>query len=129
MGQALHAVTLAAALFAAAGCDLGQRAEERALIAEFDIIGSREGFVAAAVGPEWRSDEITVRFRDDGTLRGDINGVPVTGQWEWRGQEICSTFRVSDAGGTGCSRVGTKPGELLVVPRSGAGAPYTYRAV
>lgn len=129
MGHLLRGGALAAAFLVVAGCDMGQRAEERALIAQFDMIGSRDGFVAAAVGPQWRSDEITVRFREDGTLRGNINGVLVTGQWEWRGAEICSTYRVSDAGGTTCSQVGIKPGELLVIPRSGAGAPYTYVAV
>lgn len=126
MGQAGKAIVCAAALLAIAGCEPASRAEEQALIAEFDLIDTREGFVSAAVGPEWRSDEISVRFRDDGTLRGDINGVPVTGQWQWQGDTICSTFRVSDSGGTGCSRVGIKPGELLVIPGSGAGAPYTY---
>lgn len=129
MDQAVRAMSLAAALAALAACDPGQRADEQALIAEFDLIGSRDGFVSAAVGPQWRSDEITVRFSENGTLRGDINGVPVTGQWEWRDDEVCTAFRVSDAGGSGCSQVGIKPGELLVIPRSGEGAPYTYTEV
>ena len=103
MDQAVRAVTLAAALVEVAACDLGQRADEQALI--------------------------TVRFSENGTLRGDINGVPVTGQWEWRDDEGCTAFRVSDAGGSGCSQVGIKPGELLVIPRSGEGAPYTYTEV
>lgn len=129
MRQALQAAAIGAALVFLAGCETDQRGEEQALIAQFDMIESRAAFVAAAVGPNWSSDEISVRFREDGSLRGDINGVPVTGQWEWRDGAVCSTFRVSDSGGTGCSKVGSKPGELLVVPFAGEGAPYTYRSV
>lgn len=127
MGKAGWAFMLAAML-GVTGCSRGPTAEERALIAEFDMITTQDDFEAAVIGTLWRSDEITVRFSEDGTLSGDINGVPVTGSWTWRGETVCTAFRVSDSGGAGCSLVGIQPGALLVVPGSGEGAPYTYTA-
>jgi len=111
-----------------AGCSMAERGEEQTLISQFDMIGTRDGFVSAVVGQNWRSDAINLSFGSDGTMSGDINGVPVRGNWEWQGDQVCTNFRVSDSGGAGCAKVGTKPGEMLVIPRSGTGAPYTYRA-
>lgn len=108
------------------GCTAQQSPEEQALIDAFEPIETREAFVAFAVGPRWRSDEIKVSFDADGGLSGDINGVAVTGTWLWQGDQICTTFLAADAGGEGCSKLGSRPGELLVIPRGGSGAPYTY---
>ncbi|MEM1361905.1 MAG: hypothetical protein AAGF94_09355 [Pseudomonadota bacterium] len=108
------------------GCTMERSPDEQALIDAFEPINTREGFVAFAVGPRWTNDEIKVSFDADGGLSGDINGVAVTGTWIWQNDQICTTFLAADAGGEGCSKLGSRPSELLVIPRGGSGAPYTY---
>ncbi|MCV6596727.1 MAG: hypothetical protein OIF40_06565 [Mangrovicoccus sp.] len=129
MGLASKAMQIAALAVCVTGCGIAERGDEQALIAEFDMIEDRAEFVSAVVGKNWQSDAINLRFGKDGTMRGDINGVPVTGAWEWHSGQVCTNFQVSDSGGAGCAKIGTKPGEMLVIPRSGTGAPYTYRAI
>lgn len=114
------------ACLALAACGLPDRRAEAELKAQFDPVETRADFVARATGRAWQSDEIRVRFAPDGTLAGEVNGVPVTGDWRWQDRLLCTAFHVGDSGGDGCSEIGIRPGEMLVVPLSGRGAPYTY---
>lgn len=114
---------------AVTGCSFQAKRDEAALRSGFTPMTTRADFVENTSGRQWQSDEILVRFQPDGTLVGEVNGVPVSGTWTWANAMLCSDFRVGDSGGDGCSQVGIKPGELLAVPLSGTGAPYTYTEV
>lgn len=112
---------------ALAGCSIASSGDEAALKAQYDPVTTRDAFVSKAAGRPWQSDEVVVRFSGDGSLSGSVNGVPVTGEWTWQGSQFCTTFRVGDSGGDGCSEVRIRPDELLIVPRDGTGAPVVYR--
>lgn len=123
-----HFKLIAAGLVLGA-CSFQAAREEATLRSEFTPVVTEAAFVESVANRQWQSDEIRVRFLPGGQLTGEVNGVAVTGDWRWSDTLLCSDFRVGDAGGDGCSEIGIKPGELLVVPLSGAGAPYTYTQV
>lgn len=112
-----------------AACSMQTAREEAALKAEFTPVTTRAAFVEQVAGKSWQSDEIRVSFTPDGQVRGEVNGVPVTGTWRWSGELFCTGFHVGDSGGDGCAQVGIRPGTLLAVPLSGKGAPYTYTEI
>ena len=116
---ALPALTLMA-------CGAAMPREDAALIAQYEPLTTEAAFLEHVGDSRWRSDEITVSFQPDGTLAGAVNGVPASGVWDWRGDLFCFGFTVGDTGGLGCSEVRAGPGEMLVVPREGRGAPYVY---
>lgn len=116
-------------MLAVAGCSLVERQEERALEAGFDPITTEAQFIDQVVGQDWQSDEIRVTYAADGTLSGEINGVEGKGIWHWDNDLFCSAFIVGDSGGEGCAKLGIRPGELLVIPNGGRGAPFVYTAI
>ncbi|QDY69434.1 hypothetical protein FPZ52_07205 [Qingshengfaniella alkalisoli] len=103
--------------------------QEQELRSQYTPVTTRAQFVEIAVGHQWQSDEIRATFGEDGAISGGINGVPLTGTWKWDGSQFCMTFRVATSGGNGCSKLGYKPGEILVTPLHGFGAPYAYTRV
>jgi hypothetical protein len=125
----MRTATLIMAGLILGGCSIQTGRDEASLRAQFTPVADEAGFVQQVTGRDWQSDEIRVRFLPDRRLSGTVNGVPVTGNWRWSDGLLCSDFRVGDSGGDGCSEIGIKPGELLVVPLSGSGAPYTYTEV
>lgn len=129
MGQSMRFTILCLCALSLAACGMETSREESELMSQFTPITTRDGFVANVVGRQWQSDEIRVTFAKGGGLTGTVNGIEVTGGWTWAGDQFCSNFRVADSGGQGCSKLGIKPGELLVVPLEGAGAPYTWTEV
>lgn len=108
------------------GCSMMQSSDEADLISQFSPVSTEAQVQESVVGHTWKSDEITVQFTENGALSGSINGVEVDGTWAWKDGQFCSSFRVADSGGEGCSTLGLKGNEMLVVPLAGAGAPYTY---
>jgi hypothetical protein len=125
----MNRLALAVAFAAVAGCGLEEAKEEADLKAQFTPITTRQEFIDIAVGPQWQSDEIVASFAPDGGLIGEINGVPVTGSWDWQNGQFCMDFRVATSGGTGCSTLGHRADEILVTPLGGRGAPYSYHRI
>ncbi|MFV0244788.1 MAG: hypothetical protein ACK5IB_07195 [Qingshengfaniella sp.] len=113
---------------ALAGCSLAQLKEERALEATFEPITTQEAFLAQGVGRVWKNDEITIVYEADGQMRGDANGVQGTGKWWWDDDLMCSTVLIGDSGAEDCVKLGIKPGEMMVIPLRGWGAPFVYTA-
>lgn len=116
------------ALLALAACTPERPPAETALISKFTPLTTQEEFVAKVVGKPWKQTGISVHFLRDGTLGGMVGREPLSGTWTWKDGQLCALYRASDAGGDGCAKVGLRPGEMLMVPRNGTGAPMVYQA-
>ena len=110
-------------------CDTGSSRDEAELKSQFTILTTRDDFVSQIVGRNWQSDSVKVQIAADGTLTGDLNGVPATGVWEWQDNLFCSAFRIADSGGQDCSQIGIARDRMLVVPLRGTGAPFVYTEI
>ena len=109
-------------------CAIDERAEEAELISHYEPVTTQADFEARVIGRHWKSGPADVTFAKDGSLSGNIDGVPVNGTWVWDDGMLCTAFRAADSGGEGCSKLRHRGDEMLVIPRGGTGAPYTYTA-
>lgn len=92
--------------------------------AEFEVVGSRDGFLRLIEGRKLTRFGIQLDVTSSGGIGGSAFGVPVTGDWRWQGGYFCRELKFGERDlGPNCQQVLVRDNVLRFISDQGKG-PY-----